>query len=448
MYLISNQAMLFSMGLMTIVFYVFNLLLLKLRLNAKRIIYLFFTALLTFGLQFFADVAQIYISSDIIADLCALGSIYMLLVDKTDVKDRLYLKIFLLISFAVWQTSIAIGNLVQFECFKNVSGIKGIGFVIEVDMIDIAIIALMLIVLKKVKIIQIMKNIPNFMFKITLLYDVFYVGYSAFIQLLPIGNINENSKLTVILLVIMVFFILIISTVYIVYKKYQNYLCHEIMRKQEEKNLLKYTDFLEREQRSLRKFKHDYQNLMLSLEEMLSETTSLPVVETFKRYMDNNFANNRIFEFNDLDNVQNRYLKSVIINQIFTSENSGIKFNFECQNKVNDINIDDLDLVRILGIFLDNAREAALKTEEKKINMMIYNTQTEIEFYIENSLADPVKNFDQMKIEGMTSKKEHQGFGLANVTEIEENNPNLLINYSQNEKMFITQVLIYKNLNI
>ena len=102
MYLISNQAMLFSMGLMTTVFYIFNLLLLELKLNTKRIIYLLFTALSTFSLEFFADVAQVFIPSDIIADLCALIFIYMMLADQLKKADKLYLKIFIFVFLFIY----------------------------------------------------------------------------------------------------------------------------------------------------------------------------------------------------------------------------------------------------------------------------------------------------------------------------------------------------------
>lgn len=81
-------------------------------------------------------------------------------------------------------------------------------------------------------------------------------------------------------------------------------------------NLKEYTDHLEQEQRKLRKFKHDYQNMLLSLEENLRSSDSQDAkdyLQTFKQYSDNYISESGLWMFNDFDNVKTPYLKSILI---------------------------------------------------------------------------------------------------------------------------------------
>ena len=50
---------------------------------------------------------------------------------------------------------------------------------------------------------------------------------------------------------------------------------------------------------------------------------------------------------------------------------SGIDVTIDIPDKVDSFSMDTIDLARILGIFLDNAIEAALETQQPKIGLNI-----------------------------------------------------------------------------
>ena len=211
-------------------------------------------------------------------------------------------------------------------------------------------------------------------------------------------------------------------------------------------NLKEYTDHLEQEQRKLRKFKHDYQNMLLSLEENLRSSDSQDAkdyLQTFKQYSDNYISESGLWMFNDFDNVKTPYLKSILINKTSQATEQGIDVHFECRYDVDQIAMEPYDLVRIVGIAYDNAIEAVrnLDKNHRKINVMVYRTKGQTEVTIANPMQT-AENLIHLKKEGVTTKKGHSGFGLANIEEISANYSNVLVNYREVKGWFTIQLTI------
>lgn len=211
-------------------------------------------------------------------------------------------------------------------------------------------------------------------------------------------------------------------------------------------NLKEYTDHLEQEQRKLRKFKHDYQNMLLSLEENLRSSDSQDAkdyLQTFKQYSDNYISESGLWMFNDFDNVKTPYLKSILINKTSQATEKGIDVHFECRYDVDQIAMEPYDLVRIVGIAYDNAIEAVrnLDKNHRKINVMVYRTKGQTEVTIANPMQT-AENLTHLKKEGVTTKKGHSGFGLANIEEISANYSNVLVNYREVKGWFTIQFTI------
>lgn len=211
-------------------------------------------------------------------------------------------------------------------------------------------------------------------------------------------------------------------------------------------NLKEYTDHLEQEQRKLRKFKHDYQNMLLSLEENLRSSDSQDAkdyLQTFKQYSDNYISESGLWMFNDFDNVKTPYLKSILINKTSQATEQGIDVHFECRYDVDQIAMEPYDLVRIVGVAYDNAIEAVrnLDKNHRKINVMVYRTKGQTEITIANPMQT-AENLTHLKKEGVTTKKGHSGLGLANIEEISANYSNVLVNYREVKGWFTIQFTI------
>lgn len=246
---------------------------------------------------------------------------------------------------------------------------------------------------------------------------------------------NLGSLLTIVLVVGQGIFALIIGLIY--QRKY-----NADLKEQENKVLRFYTKQLEENQRALRKFKHDYQNILVSIEGAINDKDLLAEVN---RYSAARLDDPKLWRFNNLDNVGDLELKSLLLTKINTIAHEKLKASFECVDKFAEIRgISKFDLIRIVGIAYDNAIEASKKLGTKaEIRAAIYQDEEGFSFEIRNRYADEV-DLTQVTHSGYTTKAGHHGLGLANVKEICDGYSNVLFDTETSEGWFnfIVQVVV------
>lgn len=451
MYIITNQAMLLAMFLETIFLYIYTILLINKRLSRLQIKQVIFFTIIGFLIYFITDVFEKRVPSEIISNLFVLATIYGIFYKDFPKKDeRCLLKINILLGYGLIQTVSLCVSFIQFKLFSNIARVRGLDFVLIIQGIEFTILFLILIASKKMKFFKSIKikmiDRKPLLLRLVEIYDMTFIIFNIILNTLGFTKISQIETFNIGLLSFILIEIVFAGVVCYISKKIQMQKYEKALMEQKLITLKKYTDTLENEQRRLRKFKHDYQNLVLSLEEIVHEEHSKLLskyIETFKKYVNDNFDDSMLFFFNDFDNIGNSYLKSVMINQVSKDSNVGLKVHFECQKKTNtEIKMEDFDIVRIFGILLDNAREASLQSRAKTINIMIYQTKNQLEVNIENSIDHPVDNFEKLQNEGSSTKVGHLGVGLSNISEFKQKYDNLLINYSQDLNFFKVSVII------
>lgn len=82
--------------------------------------------------------------------------------------------------------------------------------------------------------------------------------------------------------------------------------------------------------------------------------------------------------------------------------------------RIEEVKIDELDLVKLLGILLDNAIEEVKTHSNSYIIIDILKTNKATTFAVENSITK-----EKVDVENLLSTKgENRGFGLLNLREI------------------------------
>lgn len=272
---------------------------------------------------------------------------------------------------------------------------------------------------------------------------MFIIMYALTLIFTVMQKLYDHVENLLIFLIIQLIFFWIL---YFSINRHEKQRIHNELVENRLSNLKEYTDHLEQEQRKLRKFKHDYQNMLLSLEENLRSSDSQDAkdyLQTFKQYSDNYISESGLWMFNDFDNVKTPYLKSILINKTSQATERGIDVHFECRYDVDQIAMEPYDLVRIVGVAYDNAIEAVhnLDKNHRKINVMVYRTKGQTEITITNPMQTS-EDLIHLKKEGVTTKKGHSGLGLANIEEISANYSNVLVNYREVKGWFTIQFTI------
>ena len=121
--------------------------------------------------------------------------------------------------------------------------------------------------------------------------------------------------------------------------------------------------------------------------------------------------------------------------------NITIDISHKCKSYFENMTVENIkDLSRLLGIFLDNAIEAAEQTDRKNISLEIYKTKN-INIVISNSFdaIDDIKNFHK---KGYTSKGDGRGYGLYLSKNIVASNPNIEVDTKVVKAYFIQKIIL------
>lgn len=213
----------------------------------------------------------------------------------------------------------------------------------------------------------------------------------------------------------------------------------------------KYILALEKNNNEIRKFKHDFNNIILGLDGYINNDDFDK--EKLKKYFNSTIMNfNNNIELNDiviakLNSIKVSSLKSLITNKVLVAQNNNIDVDINVEGEITDFYTDEMQLSRILGILLDNAIEASLEaTDDKKIEMNIIQIDKTTDIQISNTfnnIGTPIADFNK---EGFSTKGTNRGLGLSSAHEI-ANKLNMLLNTEIDENTFIQTITIETNIS-
>lgn len=219
--------------------------------------------------------------------------------------------------------------------------------------------------------------------------------------------------------IFLVYGLLTLGITFLSFRGIQN---KEKQKREEEvkKNLLEYTTQVESMYEGLRSFKHDYVNILAAMSGYLENED----MEGLKTYFNENILptneaiNRENYHLQKLSKIQDPAMKGLISSKLIYAHSMGADVFVDIMDEVKPFAMRDVDATRVLGIYLDNAIEAALETKQKEIKFSIVCEAHSTTIVLINSFLDkglPVEKMDQM---GATTKGEGHGIGLSNVNEI------------------------------
>src|SRR5699024_10272042 len=224
---------------------------------------------------------------------------------------------------------------------------------------NLVIVFVVNLIIKKFKKTHLNKEleVSNYQFLISLIVLLTLISLVIYTEVLQ-GNKDNITTYNLVIFILISFILLIIQAFQTneLKKKYQ-------LQKQELqiKNDNRYIQEMERHYNELRKFRHDYQNTLLSLDEYIrtNDMTGLkkyyrelmvPISDRLKRGK---------YNLEDLSKINEKEIKSILFNKLYTAQMKDIKVEFESQKTISNFYTNTLDLVIAIGIILDNALEAA-----------------------------------------------------------------------------------------
>ncbi len=246
-----------------------------------------------------------------------------------------------------------------------------------------------------------------------------------------------------------IFLLLFAITVFLMYSVYKTTIDKETYKNRmiQFENLRLYTERLEKSYGSMRRFKHDYMNILSTMSEFMKENDMKSLIEYYEEKVlpiSHAFTESGT-KLGALSNIKNTALKSLLSSKFIYAMETGIKTEIELMEPIDKLFMDSLDLSRIIGIFLDNAIEAAEETEEKEVGFCMFYKNEALYLIIRNTAHAPSYPISQLSSQEISSKGENMGIGLYNVKMILNSYDNAIWNTTYDEPYFIQELILKRN---
>lgn len=212
------------------------------------------------------------------------------------------------------------------------------------------------------------------------------------------------------------------------------------------KNLTSYSHHIESLYKEIRSFRHDYTNILVSLNESIKKRDMDGVERIYNAVLkesDKSFYNSQ-YDIAKLVHLKNLAMKSVVSAKLIEAQNRGIDVSVEIAEPIGTPQIDLVDFITILSVFLDNAIEAAVNAESPRISFTYFQENENKILVIYNTTADykiPTKNIFQY---GVSTKGEGRGIGLSNVKQILSKYPKVTLETKSIDHEFTHELKMYE----
>lgn len=242
------------------------------------------------------------------------------------------------------------------------------------------------------------------------------------------------------IMIIIMNFIVIITVITILYMYYKGNLKVQELSKNYN-DLFKYLEKYEKELVEKRKIIHDYKNQLIIINGYIGDNEKLKeyineVIDEQKSISENSLINN-------IDKLP-RGLKGLIYYKL-SHINKSIKINLEVLNSLKKF--DNLppklnkDVLKIIGVLLDNAIEAVEHEKEKFINIIFSIKKNTFTMVMENTCSSNI-NYQRISEVGFSTKGKDRGYGMSLVNDILKHQKTINLNINVENKEFISELKV------
>ena len=204
----------------------------------------------------------------------------------------------------------------------------------------------------------------------------------------------------------------------ILFKEYYDNLNIHLL-KQKYENTIKLNEALSQQYEQVRHRQHDIKNLLIDLQGQIKANQPDTALKMIQDQLEATHEITLMTEVEaNLNKITSSGIQNVIRRHLYEILAVGASVNIEVSATINFRLEDEIKLARIIGILLDNARDA-LKDQENgvfQLSMSRFDAETVV-LAVRNSIDQSV-DVNQMIKNKFSTKDNHHGYGLTNIREI------------------------------
>ena len=250
---------------------------------------------------------------------------------------------------------------------------------------------------------------------------------------------NMQSSLEYYISIGLVVFV-VVSFIYVIYNKFQR---QEDKYNESMEYVLRYEKIINEQGKK----NHEYNNQLMVIKGYIDKP------ERLSEYLDEVIGEHKTgqnYTVKQLGFLPDGGVKGLLYHKLSKMKDNDIKYYLYVDQNLKDKDSDCFnlktyrDFTKLIGVFLDNAIDAALKSEEKEIEVELKDKDDYLLLTISNTYD---KNIDINKVgkSGFTTKGVGHGFGLSIVKDIARTNSEIeTFSSKENDKFIQTAMIYYK----
>ena len=188
---------------------------------------------------------------------------------------------------------------------------------------------------------------------------------------------------------------------------------------------------------NVKAFHHDFDNMLFIIGGFIDNNDIYGLKKYYKNLEKDGERVNEVALLNPKI-INNSGIYNLLMSKYKKAHSLNVEIKLDFFFDFNRLQMPIYEFSRILGILLDNSIEAAGESKEKQVNIMFRDSSTNSTqiISVENTYAN--KNVDTSKIfeKGKTSKENHTGMGLWEVSQILKRHNNVVLNTTKDKKYF------------
>ena len=208
-----------------------------------------------------------------------------------------------------------------------------------------------------------------------------------------------------------------------------------------------YIESLEKLQSEMRRFRHDYKNMMSGMY-LQAKEGNMEAVQNFIQDMTSDFdyqVGEQIRRLTQLGNIHMLEVKGLLLGKMEKMQQEQISCELEVLRPFDRTRLRTTDLCRCLGILIDNAIDEVQGKKDKKpkpqIHIMISSQEECTTFQVRNPLYSNI-DFHKIWQQGYSTRGADRGIGLASYKSILEHYENVFSLTTIRDGYFIQELKI------
>lgn len=259
-------------------------------------------------------------------------------------------------------------------------------------------------------------------------------------------NITQMNYGKMSYLISIVFFLLLLI-VFIISSHLSKEQLIEQTEEQLDEALLNYIEKLEVLHDELASFRHDYMNVLLSLDYAIRSEDIDQIKQTYYETIapTSKFIYDQELELIKLSQISISEVKSILTVKTIEAHQQQIDVYLDIPHEINNIAMPIISFIRAISILIDNAIEEVKQSDKKELFIALFETKNEQYVVVKNYTKRKLTDLQTIYHRHISHKGEKRGYGLFSLKRLIEENRHVALDTTYRNGIFAQTLILKKD---